>query len=73
MAHFRGTISGDKSNSTTISRLGHKRLTLTAHGWDAGVCVDLYINDDGRDCARVWLNGGSNGGGSHVTDSRWAN
>jgi hypothetical protein len=67
MAHFRGTISGDKSNSATVSRLGHKRLYLSANGWDAGVQVDLYINEAGTDCATIWLNGGSNGQGHKVT------
>lgn len=63
MAHFRGTVMGDKSNSTEASRLGHKHITGRLNGWNAGVQVELYIDKDGRDCAEIILNGGSNGGG----------
>lgn len=65
MAHFRGTVCGDKSNSTNASRLGHKTLVTNANGWDAGVRVNLYINN-GRDCACIWLNGGSNDIGPRI-------
>jgi len=59
MAHFRGTVRGDKSNSGDASRLGHKALTVHANGWDGGACVRLYIDANGRDCARIELDNGS--------------
>jgi len=59
MAHFRGTVRGDKSNSVEASRLGHKGLTVHASGWNGGACVRLYIDANGRDCARIELDNGS--------------
>jgi hypothetical protein len=58
MARFRGTLYGHKSNSTTVTRLGHRGLTATANGWDGGVTVELS-DQNGRDWCSVFLTQGS--------------
>jgi len=53
MARFRATVRGDKSNSTEASRLGHRGLRTVAASWAGAIEVQLYIDDQGKDCARV--------------------
>jgi hypothetical protein len=57
MAHFRGTIQGQRGSA---SRLGSARsgLTINANGWDFGVKVILR-EKDGQDVADIFLTGGS--------------
>ena len=54
MAHFRGTIQGQRGQA---SRLGSKRTGFDAHiaSWQG--CVDVYLSADenGVDHARVTL------------------
>lgn len=54
MAHFYGTIKGGRGEA---SRLGHKSTGLhtVAASWSGAVEVDLYVNEEGVDCARVYL------------------
>lgn len=54
MAHFYGTIQGSRGEA---SRLGGKNtgLQTTAASWHGAVRTVLYVDDKGRDCARVSL------------------
>ena len=54
MAHFYGTISGQRGPGA--SRLGSKAsgLAVTAASWQGAVCVQLYERE-GIDYARVYL------------------
>jgi hypothetical protein len=48
MAHFRGTVTGDKGEA---SRLGHKStgLHVKANSWEGAIEVDLHYNK-AQDC-----------------------
>lgn len=59
MAHFRGTVQGNRSET---SRLGTKSSGLESHlnGWDLGVSVFLdYSIEDARDIATIKITRGS--------------
>lgn len=59
MAHFYGSMQGNRGS---VTRTGSKDSGLSAHirGWDFGVSVRTYVNQDGVDCVCVSLTGGSN-------------
>ncbi len=52
MARFYGTLQGARGR---VSRLGHAScgLVTVAASWSGAVRVRLYVDDDGRDCARI--------------------
>ena len=59
MAQFRGTVQGNRSQS---SRLGHKTsgLTTECNGWNIGVkCYAYHDKDTGKDVIRVYRTSGS--------------
>ena len=59
MAHFRGTVTGGRSEG---SRCGHKTtgLTTTCNGWQSGVKVRAWCDETvGRDIFLVYASGGS--------------
>jgi hypothetical protein len=60
MAHFRGTIQGQRGSA---SRLGSAKsgLIVKANGWNFGVTVNMVLDQYGNDMAYVWITGGSNG------------
>lgn len=65
MAHFYAGVSGKARTEAT--RLGSEnRPTSTFNnGWNLGVEVNAFVDDEGRDCFRVYATHGSNGyGGS---------
>lgn len=58
MAHFRGTVRGNRG---LASRLGTKKsgLYVSVNGWNIGVAVSMaHIN--GKDSVSIVLTGGSN-------------
>ena len=63
MAHFMANIKGSRGGT---SRLGNKVSGIGGHvrGWDAGVKVVGFVNEDGKDVFRVYATSGSNGGRS---------
>ena len=61
MARFRGTVQGDRGEA---SRLGHKSLTVEAHGWTIGVRVECTRDVADNDVITVCLADGSHGGHS---------
>lgn len=68
MARFRGTVENTyRTNSTVASRLGHKALTVTANGWDAGVTVNLTGQKDRPDFVAIAATGGSKGNGASTS------
>lgn len=62
MSRFYGNLQGDKGEAT---RCGHKTITSHVRGWDFGVRVTGYINNDGEDCFDIVLTSGSNGDGEN--------
>ena len=62
MAQFRGTLQGARGEA---SRLGTKKngLRATVNGWNNGIKVVAYHDEEQGDCFRVSLTGGSNGQG----------
>tara|TARA_R100001015_G_C4572587_1_gene130423 strand:- start:596 stop:820 length:225 start_codon:yes stop_codon:yes gene_type:complete len=59
MAQFRGTVQGNRSQS---SRLGHKTsgLTTECNGWNIGVrCYAYHDEETGKDVIRVTRTSGS--------------
>jgi len=65
VAHFRGTVQGNKRKA---SRLGSKQsgLRATVNAWDSGVEVEAYHDEEGKDCFRVYVTGGTNGKGTSL-------
>jgi len=61
MSHFYGTIEGQAKTAAT--RRGSPRSGINAHirGWNSGVYISAFVDNDGRDCFRVSVTGGSNG------------
>jgi len=59
MARFYAEIKGNKSMA---SRIGTKDSGIWAHirGWNIGVEIQCYVNEEGKDCIRVQQTGGSN-------------
>lgn len=49
------------ANSSTTEAARYDNNSISAHvrGWDYGVEVDAFINDDGIPCFEVWTTGGS--------------
>lgn len=49
MSHFYGTMQGSRGQAT---RCGTKSsgMTTTAAGWGGAIHVELYVDDEGRDC-----------------------
>ena len=58
MARFRATIKGARGEA---SRLGTAKsgLLVYANGWNSGVCVDVGVNENGKDVFHVYQTGGS--------------
>ena len=59
MARFRAIIRGNRGEA---SRLGSQDSGIRAYinGWNIGVHVYIFVNDEGKDEIRVWKTGGSN-------------
>ena len=60
MSHFYADIQGNRGQAT---RQGTPKSGIQGHirGWNVGVQVDGYVDDDGKDVFRVWATSGSNG------------
>ena len=58
MARFRGVVRGSRG---AVSRLGSSKsgLVVRADGWHIGVCVECFVDDDGKDHIEVYKTGGS--------------
>jgi hypothetical protein len=58
MAQFKAEIKGNRGS---VSRLGHKTTGITSHtcGWESGIRVEGYHDDDLGDIFLVWQTGGS--------------
>ena len=63
MAHFYGQLQGSRGEAT---RCGNKNEGIRGHirGWDVGVRVEGYYDDELGDFFNVYVTSGSNGGRS---------
>lgn len=59
MARFYGAMQGD--DRTTVTRMGHKRISGHIRGWNIGAQVTCAVDSDGEDMVTVYLTGGSTG------------
>lgn len=59
MARFYGILNGD--NRPEVTRLGHHNIHAAAQGWNVGVRVHEYKNDNGQDVFDIYLTSGSHG------------
>ena len=59
MAQYRAEIKGGKN--MPVSRLGHKTTGISSHtcGWDSGIRVEGYYDEDLGDVFTVWQTTGS--------------
>ena len=66
MAHFIGYVTG--KSKTMASRLGGPQsgIKVSANGWNCGVDVRAYVDENGVDHFIVHLTGGSNGSGGSI-------
>ena len=60
MAHFYGEIQG--TAKTIASRTGSAKSGIQAHirGWNVGVKISCYVDEDGKDCITIYHTKGSN-------------
>lgn len=61
MARFLAEVQGSRG---AVHRLGHQSIRATVNGWNVGVRVQGYLNENGRVCFEVYRTHGSNGGGN---------
>lgn len=59
MATFMAYIKGSRGG---VSRLGHRDIKADINGWNIGVKVYGYKNDDGTVEFHIYETSGSNGG-----------
>ena len=61
MSRFYASIEGQAK--TIATRRGSEKSRINGHvrGWDVGVMVEGYVDENGNDCFEVWQTGGSNG------------
>ena len=66
MAQFRATIENGKN--LPLSRLGHKSNGISSHtcGWDTGIRVEAYYDNDLGDIFLVYQTSGSGFKGKSV-------
>jgi hypothetical protein len=59
MSRFYGSIQGNRGEAT---RQGSANSGISCHvrGWDIGIEVRGYVNEEGADEFRVFITGGSN-------------
>jgi hypothetical protein len=59
MSRFYGSMNGNRGEAT---RQGSTNSGITCHarGWDIGIEVRGYVNEEGKDEFRVFITGGSN-------------
>lgn len=65
MTRFYGSVQGSAAEAT---RTGHREIHAHPRGWDLGLQVDGYINDDDRDAFTVSITGGSHDGRATIFD-----
>ena len=61
MSRFYAEIKGNRGKA---SRCGFKDSGMWSHtrGWNRGVEVRGYVDQDGNDCFNIYVTGGSGGG-----------
>jgi len=66
MSQFYGSVRGSASSEAT--RQGGKSSGIEGHirGWDQGIRVSGYVDDDGNEVFEVYTTGGSNDASSKV-------
>jgi hypothetical protein len=60
MARFQGSVRGGGGE---VTRLGNQRLTVKANGWDVGILVNAFVDENGNDTLCLFVSGGSNSTG----------
>ena len=59
MAHFYAEIQGNRGSAT---RIGTKHSGMWVHirGWNRGIYVKAWVNEQGEDCFSIYTTEGSN-------------
>lgn len=59
MARFHAKIKGNKGSTT---RLGSKQSGMYGHlaGWNVGIKIFCFVDEEDNDIIKVWSTGGSN-------------
>lgn len=59
MARFKGTMSGNRGQ---VSRLGTVKSGIMArvNGWNCGVLIDGFVDEEDHDTFRIYASSGSN-------------
>ena len=60
MSRFYAGILGQ--GKTEVTRIGSKKSGIRGHirGWDVGIWINAYVDENGNDSFGVLLTGGSN-------------
>lgn len=61
MAKFIGIINSE--NGGKVTRLGNKYILVHANGWNHGITIRAFIDEDGNETFRIIKNSGSSGSG----------
>ena len=61
MSRLYGSLDADASK-TTATRRAHRNITGHVRGWNSGVEIRAYVDEQDRDVFEVYRTGGSNGG-----------
>lgn len=61
MSRFYGTLDGDASKVQATKR-GHRAVTGEVRGWDLGIKIEAFPENDSFDGFQVSITSGSNGG-----------
>jgi hypothetical protein len=59
MAHFYGRLHGSRGETTRCGTVA-SGISVSVNGWNLGIDVRMFVDEDGEDCAIVDLTGGSN-------------
>lgn len=59
MSRFYAKITPDKR--AVMTRCANKNLTVEANGWNSGIRVSSFIDENGKDAFRIFATAGSNG------------
>ena len=62
MSRFYSEIEG--AAKTVASRRGHNFIESHTRGWNNGIRVTCYVNDEGNEVHQIYLTGGSNNPGN---------
>jgi hypothetical protein len=69
MARFYMTAYGQAKNPATTRGSEKSGMIVHVNGWDKGVKINAYVDDEGRDVFEVYETGGSRSSGATLLNT----